>query len=376
MAQAYTPGLKVTSRMTHQVRRVLPIKGDVLVKKGDRVDAEQVVAHTFMPGEITPVNMANLLSMPPGDVKECMLKHAGDRLAKGDELAQTKGIFGMFKNTIESKWEGTIETVSDVTGQLIIRGEPIPVEVRAYLTGTVIEVIPDEGVIIENDVTFVQGIFGVCGESYGTIKMAAVDHTQELKADMITPDMKGCIVVGGARVWHEAITKAIQVGAAAVVAGGIDDQDLKQILGYDLGVAITGTEEIGLTVVITEGFGDIAMAERTFHLLRAREGHVAAVNGATQIRAGVMRPEIIIPLTGEEIASEPEPEHMEEGQLVIGRPVRIIRDPYFGIIGEVAGLPHEPHVLGSGSKARVLEVKMESGETITIPRANVELIEA
>lgn len=375
MGQAYTPGLKVTERMTHRVRRVLPIKGDVLVSKGDRVEAEQVVAQTFMPGDITPVNMANLLSMPPGDVKECMLKGEGDMVKKGEPIAQTKGIFGMFKNTVTSKYEGEVETISDVTGQMIIRGEKIPVEVKAYLAGEVVEVIPEEGVIIESDVAFMQGIFGVGGENYGNIRMAAKSHDQELVADLITPDMKGCIIVGGARVWHEAISRAIEVGAAGVVAGGIDDQDLKEILGYDLGVAITGTERIGTTVVITEGFGDIAMAERTFNLLREHEGHACAINGATQIRAGVMRPEIVVPLEGAASGGEAGGT-AAAGLLEPGRPVRVIRDPYFGLIGAVAGLPPEPAVLGSGSKARVLEVALESGETITVPRANVELIEA
>ena len=374
MGQAYTPGLKVTNRLTHRCRRMLPIKGDVLVEVGEHVEAEQVVAQTFMPGDIEPVNLANLLSMPPEDVAECMLKQEGDRIEVDEPLARTKGIFGAFKTTYKSRHAGTIETVSATTGQVIIRGEPIPVQVKAYLKGTVIETIPDEGVVIEADVTFVQGIFGVGGEAYGRVKVAAVSHEQELVADMISKDMKGCVIIGGGRVWHEAIEKAVKIGAAAVVAGGIDDQDLKEILGYDLGVAITGTEEIGLTVIITEGFGDIAMAERTFKLLKSREGDYAAVNGATQIRAGVMRPEIVIPLTDEEMAREIEPTHTT-GLLEIGRPVRIIRDPYFGLIGEVAALPPEPQVLGSGSKARVLEVKLESGECVTIPRANVELIE-
>ncbi len=360
--------------MTHQCRRVLPIKGEVLVEKGDKVKAQQVVAQTFMPGDVEPVNLANLLSMPPGDVKECVLKQVGDLVNEGDPLARTKGVFGLFKNTCVSRYEGTVETISDVTGQMIIRGAPIPVEVQAYLSGVVVETIPDEGVVIEADVSFVQGIFGVGGEQYGEIRMAAVSHEQELMADMITKDMKGCVVIGGGRVWHEAIERAIDVGAAAVVAGGIDDQDLMEVLGYDLGVAITGTENLGTSVIITEGFGDIAMAERTFNLLRAREGDSASVNGATQIRAGVMRPEIVIPLTEREKMLETESEHFT-GLLELGRPVRIIRDPYFGLIGEVADLPAEPQKLGSGSKARVLEVKLESGENIMIPRANVELIE-
>ena len=82
----------------------------------------------------------------------------------------------------------------------------------------------------------------------------------------------------------------------AIVSGGLDDADLEQFLGYNLGVAITGSEALGLTVIVTEGFGDIAMARRTHTLLTAHEGDDVSVNGTTQIRAGVIRPEIVMPL--------------------------------------------------------------------------------
>jgi hypothetical protein len=164
------------------------------------------------------------------------------------------------------------------------------------------------------------------------------------------------------------------VGVAAIVSGGIDDSDLKEILGYDLGVAITGTEKIGITIVITEGFGDIAMAGRTHALLASFAGREASVNGATQIRAGVMRPEVVVARK----AGDPEPAQgarPEEGALELGTQVRLIRDPYFGLLGSVSALPSEPAVLGSGSKARVLEVKLGDGRSVTVPRANIELIE-
>lgn len=375
MAQAYTPGLKVTDRTMHRVRRVLPIPGTVTVKVGQQVAPDDVVAETFMPGDVTPINLANLLSVPPADVPELMTRKEGDKVKVGDPIAQTKGMFGMFKNTITSKYEGTIETISPVTGQMILRGAPIPVRVRAYIAGKVVEVIPNEGCIVEAEVAFVQGIFGVGGETHGEIIMACKTHEQELTGDLIHPDMKGKIIIGGARVTNEAVKKARDIGAAALVSGGIDDEDLKEFLGYDLGVAITGNEQLGLTVIVTEGFGEIAMAERSFDLLHSHVGHVASVNGATQIRAGVMRPEIIIPLSKDAAQKDDRASKYSSGQLVNGRPIRIIRDPYFGLIGEVAGLPSEPAVLGSGSKARVLEVKLGSGEKVTVPRANVELIE-
>jgi len=76
MAKAYTPGLKVTNRIMHRVRRILPIPGEVLVEQGQKVEPETIVAETFMPGDVTPVNLTNLLSAPPGDIPELMLKRA------------------------------------------------------------------------------------------------------------------------------------------------------------------------------------------------------------------------------------------------------------------------------------------------------------
>lgn len=87
-----------------------------------------------------------------------------------------------------------------------------------------------------------------------------------------------------------------------------------------------------------------------------------------------MRPEIIIPL------SNPLPiarggAGREVGALDFGAPIRIIREPYFGMLGSVTRLPHEQVLLASESLARVVEVKLADGSQVTVPRANVELIE-
>lgn len=385
MAQAYTPGLKVARRTWHRCRRVLPIAGEVLVPAGAQVAARDVVAQTFMPGPVTPVNVANLLSVPPDDVASCLLKKTGERVALGEPLARNKGMFGWFKTECPSPADGTIESVSNVTGQVILRGEPLPVQVRAFLAGSVVDVLPHEGCSIEAEVTYLQGIFGVGGEAFGLIHMACDTPARDLTPDLIRTEMKDRIVIGGARVTAEAIARAKEVGAAAIVSGGIDDQDLRDFLGYDLGVAVTGSENLGLTLIITEGFGDIAMADRTFQLLASRAGADAAVNGATQIRAGVMRPEVIVPWGAEAAGPHGSASGTKSdgarrdtetgGLLAVGVPVRIIRDPYFGMIGSVAALPSDPQVLPSGSRARILDVRLPDARTVTVPRANVELIE-
>jgi hypothetical protein len=182
------------------------------------------------------------------------------------------------------------------------------------------------------------------------------------------------VVVGGARMTRGAIEKARTIGVSAIVSGGIDDRDLSEFLGYDVRVAITGGEQAGLTLILTEGFGGIAMAARTFRLLASHEREEAAVNGATQIRAGVMRPEIIVPLVGAQTI-DVQASASSERSLEIGAAVRVVRDPHFGLIGSVSALPAEPQLLESGSRARALEVRFDSGEAVIIPRANVELIE-
>ena len=118
------------------------------------------------------------------------------------------------------------------------------------------------------------------------------------------------------------------------------------------------------------------MAEQTFTLLKAREGMKTSINGATQIRAGVVRPEILIPLVSEaaEVA-EGQQDGSMEGILEIGSPVRIIREPYFGKLGRITELPVELQSLETEAQVRVLRVELSDGEQMTLPRANVEAIE-
>jgi len=353
---------------------LLPVSGQVLVKVGDQVNSQEVVAQTFLPGDALPVNLAKRLGVSASELSRRMLRPIGDNVQVGDALARTKGFFGLFQAEYPSPLAGTIESISKVTGQVILRGHPIAVQVVAYLAGTVIEVIPNEGVVLEADVSVIQGIFGVGGEAFGMIRLVTKSPDDDLTESVIQPEHKGCILVGGRRITGKAVQRAIEVGAAAIVAGGIDDHDLKEILGYDLGVAVTGTEKLGTTIIVTEGFGDIAMARRTFDLLASHACHEASVNGATQIRAGVMRPEIVIPLQ-QRLPSGTGDSGRLAGALNVGSPVRVIREPYFGLLGLVTRLPHEQVLLESESFARVVEVKLANGREVTVPRANVELIE-
>jgi len=323
------------------------------------------------------VNLVNQLGILPEDLPDYMVKRVGDRIQQGDVLAETKAFIRWFKTQVRAPTTGTVETVSTATGQVILREPPRPVELFAYLDGTVSEVLPGQGVRVDTTCAFIQGIFGIGGETWGSLVLGGAAPEEDVTAAHFTSAHAGKIVVGGAFIGAEALARAKTVGVKGVVVGGMHDKDLRALLGYDLGVAITGTETVGFTLVLTEGFGRIPMARRTFELLRKLDGRKASISGATQIRAGVIRPEIIVPLAPGEQIPGIEIDQGEEvrGGVKVGDPVRVIRAPYFGRIGQVAGLPSDLQMIPTESRVRVMEVLFTDGSRAVIPRANVEVIE-
>lgn len=378
MAHAYTPGLRVTRQAEIEKQRILPLKGDVEVKVGDKVSADKVVAKTELPGEVHLLNVVGLLGCEADEVKDLMLKKEGDTIEKDEIIAETKPLLSFLKflaMKVKSPTDGHIERISEITGQLILREPPQPVVVKAYIDGEVTEVLSEEGVTVKTTATFIQGIFGVGGETGGEIAVAVNGPGDELKPEHLSAEHRGKVVLGGSYVGIDAIKKGIELGVAGIIVAGMSDGDLKQLLGYDLGVAITGHEKLGITLVVTEGFGKLGMAQKTFDLLKERTGLRASICGATQIRAGVIRPEIIIPIPAEIIESEDKTQTAAKDGVREGNPVRIIREPNFGKLGQVKRLIPELMRMESETKVRVMEVTLADGTDFIVPRANVEIIE-
>jgi len=155
MAHAYTPGLKVLHETKILKERRLPLKGVVLVKENDTVEPSQIVARTHLPGNVQMVNVANLLNIDPVDINEVMKKKNDESVTKGEILAETPGLFGMFKSKVTAPIDCICESCSDVTGQVVLREAPIPVEIDAYVSGRIKKTIPEEGVYIETVAAFI-----------------------------------------------------------------------------------------------------------------------------------------------------------------------------------------------------------------------------
>jgi len=376
MGEAYTPGLEVREAILVRKRRVLPIPGETLVKKGDKVDPKTIIARANLLGTFTTVDVQSDLGILQGEIKKAIKEwfkvKVGDVVKKGDVLASRKYFFGRRVKESIAPASGTIDYIGNVTGKLHIRAPPVPVEVTAYIPGEVVEVLPTEGVIIETFGAYVQGIFGVGGETHGELELVVSSPDEILTEDKITSSHTGKILVGGSLITGEALQKAAKNHVSGIIVGSIEDDSLVKYLGYEIGVAVTGEEEINTTLIMTEGFGKMSMLTWTFNLLKKFVGKQASISGATHIRAGVIRPEIIIPRESVDTAISESEE--TSNQLKPGTIVRIIRGREFGAFAKVFKLELTSKQIETESKTAVIIVTLEDGKKLTLPRANIELI--
>ena len=88
-------------------------------------------------------------------------------------------MFGLFKSSVKSPINGFVESISAITGQVMLREPPIPIELSAYVDGVVTEVTPDREVFIETHGCLIQGIFGIGGEAVGTLRMIAKSPSEK-----------------------------------------------------------------------------------------------------------------------------------------------------------------------------------------------------
>jgi len=370
MSKSYTPGLKILENTKIEKERVLPLKGELHVNVEEQVKSDTIVASTKIPGNVHMINIANELNIEAKQIHECMLLNENDDIEKKQIIARSKGVFGLFKTEVKSPIDGKIINISDVTGQVVISEKPLAINLDAYIPGVVSKVIDEEGIIVNSSGTFIQGIIGVGGESKGKLKVFDDPYINNINVIDINESLKDKIIVCGSYINYDIYKKASEMGVKGIVCGGFDYNDISKILGKPLGVAITGTEE-SMNLIITEGFGNIEMAKRTFDIFKKNDGKLVSINGATQIRAGVLRPEIFI-----KSEKAYDNKSFNEDSLIIskGSVVRAIREPFFGKIGEVVSLPAELVSMKSETKVRVAKIKFSNDKEEIIPRANLEVI--
>lgn len=334
--------------------RVLPKPGEILVAPGDHVEAAQVVARATLVGQLTVLPVARWLDVPTSRADKSLQVELGDPVQRGSVVGKTGGIRG---RTVTSPMDGIV--AADAAGMILIAGQPVPVELQAYIPGTVVEVTKNRRVVIETTGALVQGMWASGGESIGTLKVMTHEREEALRADAVDPACHGAILVAGKVEDQELLEQAENVEARGVITGG---------LGVGL-VPIVG--QLSFPVIVTDGLGDVPMASPIFDLLKQNTGQEASVNGRIEPRSRTQRPEVIIPKS--EMALQ-EVEKARDARLAVGTRVRVVRSPYAGSVGVITDLPRCARRIDTGARTRIAEVDIGHDEPVSVPLVNLDVL--
>ena len=343
---------QVTPLTSVRRERILPASGDTLVRLGDRVEPMQIVARAKVPGEFRVVSVARQLGVRANQIKEYMRVKVGEEVRRGQILAQ-KGLRPPVKSPISG-----ILTASG-GGRVLVETPPTMTELRAYIAGTVTNVLDGHAVVIETTGAVVQGTWGAGTESVGVLKRLVKSPERMLRIKEIDASCHGTIIVGGSGLNEAVLERAQELQVRGIVTGGLSAE------------LLDAAQKLPFPIVVTEGIGSIPMSAPVFQLLTTNDGREASISGRVNTRWGVVRPEVIIPLPAESLPSTQAQPGMP---LAVGARVRIVRAPFLGQAGTVAAIIDQSRRLETGAKVRGVEVDLGRGKTVFVPLTNLEVL--
>jgi hypothetical protein len=378
--------------------RRLRVPGEVLVRAGQRVEPSDVVAQSTITPDPMQVNIAAELGLSPAATSKRLRATVGHPVEQGAALAQRGGIGS---RVARAPIAGVFSGFDPATGIGLITPPSEHVSVHAYLKGIVTDLIPYYGAIIETPAILIRGIFGVGGEQHGVLKVTVSSHDEALQEEVIDARLTYGLALAGGEVTAAVLQQAIKVGARGVIAGSMRSSELAKFIGHDshahnvnqanphgtspwrLGASSTNWDfpptppgaispvPPDFVLIITEGFGSVPMSSRTFEMLAAYDGQQIALNGATRLRGGLARPEIIIPM-----ARTTQVNWLGEGpQLTVGTAVRLLAPDYLGQVATITGLPVGPRAAQSGVVAPVADVTLPGDRRLRVPLVDLEALE-
>ncbi len=345
-----------------KVRR-LASPGEVLVSLGDCVQAEDILVRSEEPGEVVALAAAAQLGISPAELSTSLKVSVGQAFRQGQCLGRSRHWFGFVERCVTAPFDGILESVSPVTGQCFLRKPPRSLECPAYLTGQVVETHGATGVTVEGEGCLLHGVLGVGGECIGPLQTLEDEGS-------IQADHRGQVLAFHQALIARGLFHAVEAGARAVIVPSVDDGELTRFLGDELSLAVTGDETLPMTLILTEGFGKLHMMEKMWHLLSQNQGNVVSCSGATQIRAGAIRPEIVLPLADSSCGGLRGEERLEPGMRL-----RCLREPWFGQTATLVAFLTEPLRLPTESMVPGVRVRFESGRQADLPLANVERVD-
>ena len=333
--------------------RLLPIPGRITVREGQKVNPLDVVAEAHFGGQHQLIDVARMLETLPAAAQKLIQVKAGDVISQGDVIAEQTGFFSQI---IRTPCSGRVLLVGN--GQILMEVGENTFELHASLPGTVTRQITDRGVEITFHGALVQGAWGNGQMNIGLMWPLLTTPTDSLAVKQLDVSLRGSVLLAGYCNDPAALRTAGELQVRGIILGSMSPVLIPQAL------------QARFPIILVDGFCQRPLNSAAYKLLTTNAKREVTLNAIPLDQQTGARPEIFIPLP---VTQEP-PLPRDVDAFSPEQPVRLMRDPHFGEIGILVNLRPGLTPMPSGLRVAAAEVKLDSGEQILVPLANLEIL--
>ncbi len=335
-----------------QRTRLLPEKGRVLVRVGQRVGIHDPIGRCVPRPNYMQIDLARGLGLPQAEIRQYLTVERDTQVFPGDVLV---GPVGISRRVVRAPAPGRVVEV--IGTHLILEVEDELTLIPAGYPGEIIEVIENQGVVIQSRGSLIQGSWANGKMAHGKLMVLCKSPDHTLTREQLGASIDGSLVCAGYCGDEDLLVKA-----EAQRVGGL-------ILSSLHPSAILRASKVSYPVLVLEGFGRYPMTPGTVQLLLTHHGAAGFLNAQIWDPFLVERPELFVESPEEmDIQAVPGP-----GMLELGSTVRISTISALGktaVVRKFLGVTRIP----SGIRCEAVEVELENGDCCVVPLGNLELI--
>lgn len=335
-------------------KRVMPVDGEVLVKLNQKISAAGVVAEASFSQSHHLIDVARRLNIKPDRAEKMIALKVGDRVEEGTVVVSDSGLI---PHKIKVQHSGRVVAVGG--GQVLIDISKRDYQLKAGISGEVIEIIPNRGAVIQEVGALVQGVWGNGRIASGHLHVLAEKPTDILAAGQLDISLRSLVILAGACQDAESLKAAADITARGLIISSLHPS----LIGL--------ARKMPYPIIVTDAVGKQPMSPMAYKILSTNnQRDNVSLNADVFSRHKGTRPEIVIPLPH----NSPPPEPLEVSEFKRGQVVRLVRSPSTGAVGTLVDLPTKQQILPNGLRVTAGEVKLENGELLMVPLVNLEVL--
>lgn len=371
--------LRVEKDIIVRIDRVLSGKGVLTVAVNQEVKPSDIIGSSSISTGFRVLNLATLLGVDHTEIEKYLKRNLGQRIYQGELLAfKDGGLFGG-KKTVISPTDGILDYLNPETGEMRISLLQKKIDLPSGVYGRVESIDSKKGIVtLIAQASRIYGVFG-CGKLRdGTLEILGKRDGLVTKS-MITPKSDGHIIMGGSLIYKDAISDAISCGINGIITGGVNAKDYKSMSGGRLSFPKKLENDIGISIVVCEGFGSMSIGEDVYNLLSQYNHQFVLMDGnkgiidlpssqassLALVRSIKLSP-ISINYNSDDLG--------QLTQLKIGFKCRVIGSSYSGEQGTIIAIDASPTLLPSGISCFLATIETRRRK-IKIPVVNLEVID-